>query len=138
MMSIAWAAWMMAGLTAGHAEITRDMTFPQALRDSKPEYQWTALHWASREGNAADVRALINVGADTEARDALQRTPLHVAAQFGHRMAVLALIEGGADINARDQWGVTPLRRVELQQDARGWDLEEVKNALLDHGAVFD
>ena len=129
------AGFWAAGSSNVPAEITRRMTFSQALRDSKPEYLWTPLHWASREGNADEVRRLILGGANLEARDALNRTPLHVAAQFGHRNAALALLEGGADIQARDQWGVTPLRRIKLQEAARGWDLSEVRSALLARGA---
>lgn len=61
---------------------------------------YTGLHRAAAAGDVAQIRALLNDGADANARDGAGRTPIHVAA-FGSRYdAVRALVAGGADINA--------------------------------------
>jgi ankyrin repeat protein len=56
------------------------------------------------------VRALIEMGADTEASDADGATPLHIAAYHGHAEAVTTLVELGADIGALSGTGETPLQ----------------------------
>jgi ankyrin repeat protein len=74
----------------------------------------TALHHAGKCHKAEpEVRALIEAGADVNARDALGRTPLMLLADaavvYENMPAVQALIEAGADVNARDQGGMTVL-----------------------------
>ncbi|MYA36262.1 MAG: ankyrin repeat domain-containing protein, partial [Gammaproteobacteria bacterium] len=59
--------------------------------------QQQTLHEAAMSGDADAVRALIEAGADVEARRN-DRTPIFFAAVFGHADAVRALIEAGADI----------------------------------------
>lgn len=73
------------------------------------EDECTPLHVAAENGDAEDVTALVNDGADPNAQDKGGRTPLHVAAQEGHAEAVTALINAGADRNAQDNYGLTPL-----------------------------
>lgn len=85
-------------------------------------FGFTALHWAAYRGKPCVIDALIEAGADTEARSSqvwlaghqdshVGLAPLHIAAFFRRsstpRMAVL--IRRGADINARDGHGQTPL-----------------------------
>ena len=57
----------------------------------------------------ADVRALLDRGADPDTRDEDHRTPLMNATMDGERELVRVLLEAGADPNLRDadQW--TPL-----------------------------
>jgi ankyrin repeat protein len=69
----------------------------------------TDLHAVAEGGHVAQVRALLDQGADPNARDAEGRTPLHLAAANGHQATAEALLDGGADINARDADGHTPL-----------------------------
>ena len=75
----------------------------------------TPLHRAARViETPAVMTALIEGGADPNARDDSGSTPLHLAVAHTENPAVVtALIVGGADPNARDDSGSTPLRLAE-------------------------
>ena len=53
--------------------------------------------------------ALVDRGADVDARDVNQRTPLHYACDKGHMEVAMALVDRGADVDARDVNQRTPL-----------------------------
>ena len=57
----------------------------------------TDLHLAAMVGFADVCAALVNSGADINAKNEYNRTPLYYAARHGHRKAVEALIAAGAD-----------------------------------------
>ena len=108
------------------------------------------LHGAAMlNPNPSVITALIEGGADTDARNELDstalhaaaegnlaasvmvsrievlfagRTPLHVAAANAAPSVVTALIEGGADPGARDEWGKTPFDYAEDNEALRGTD----------------
>lgn len=68
----------------------------------------TPLHIAANCGHAESVRALLEAGADVNARASLGRTPLHMAAlknRLGQTIA--ALMEYGANAQAHDDEGQT-------------------------------
>ena len=67
----------------------------------------TPLHRAARHRSPANVNALINAGADVDARQKGEpgQTALHIAAMAGAPMTVRALLEAGADIAVRTGWG---------------------------------
>lgn len=56
-----------------------------------------------------ESRALLDRGADPDARDEEHRTPLMNATMDGHRELVRVLLEAGADPNLRDTDEWTPL-----------------------------
>ncbi len=68
----------------------------------------TPLSHASRRGDYDVVKALLDAGADVNAKDAEGCTPLHWAAREGHEAVVKALITAGADANAKNANGDTP------------------------------
>ena len=71
----------------------------------------TPLHIAaSWNGNPAVLTALLDAGADLDARDKWEWTPLHWAAAWNDNPAVpAALLDAGADPNARNEKDRTPL-----------------------------
>ena len=53
--------------------------------------------------------ALVDRGADVDARDVDQMTPLHYACRNGHMELAMALVDRGADVDAGDEDQRTPL-----------------------------
>ena len=89
----------------------------------------TPLHKCAREGQLNVARALIEAGADVNAKEDDGWTPLHHCAQKGHLEVVRVLIEKGADVNAKEDDGRTPLHL----SASKGHP--EVARALIEKGA---
>ena len=68
-----------------------------------------ALIEAANKGDSEVVEALLDSGADINARDEQNQTALHQAANRGHTLVVKLLLERGADVNAKNLFGQTPL-----------------------------
>lgn len=68
----------------------------------------TELHAAAAANDAARVTALLDAGADIDARDQDQRTPLLLATHADAIDAAAVLIARGADVNAKDRISDTP------------------------------
>jgi len=68
----------------------------------------TPLHMAARRGNVQVAAALLDCGADLEARDKLRDTPLHRAVKCGKTEMVAFLLERGANAQAEGKGGLTP------------------------------
>jgi len=92
----------------------------------------SALIEAASKGDSEVVEALLDSGADINARDEQNQTALHQAANRGHTAVVKFLLERGADVNAKNLFGQTPL----LAPVYRG-SLDTVR-ALLSAGADVD
>ena len=92
---------------------------------------WTPLHLACFFGQPAIAEALIQRGADVQARsrNAMQNAPLHAAAAGRNREAARILIEHGADVNAQQEGGWTALHAA-----AQNGDVEMVQ-LLISGGA---
>jgi truncated hemoglobin YjbI len=68
----------------------------------------TPLHQAARRGSCSVTAALLDHGANIEARDAKGETPLRRAVNCKHAEVVRELVRRGADPHAADNRGVTP------------------------------
>jgi truncated hemoglobin YjbI len=80
----------------------------------------TALHMAARRGNVPVAEALLDCGADREARDKLGDTPLHRAVKCGKTEMVAFLLSRGANVHAEGKRGLTPW------QVARGASMKQL------------
>jgi uncharacterized protein len=97
--------------------------------DERDRAGLTALMWAARAGAVDAMVALLEAGADPNARDdRYQWTPLVHAIHTHHAEAVRVLLEYGADPNARTE-SFTPLMMAAIERDATFVKL------LLEHGA---
>ena len=77
------------------------------------------------------VKALLDAGADPNARDQDGRTSLHHAAMFKSLSAVESLLAADADPNARDEDGVTPLHMAVFSFEAALNFIEPVLKGIL-------
>jgi ankyrin repeat protein len=64
---------------------------------------------AARENNLPEIRRLLRVGADVNAKDDYGNTPLHGASTKGHVQVVKELAEHGVDMELKTNAGMTPL-----------------------------
>ena len=62
-----------------------------------------------REPPTVVAKALLEAGADVNARDDADRTPLFMAVTAGTPEMVSCIISAGADVNAQNIWGESPL-----------------------------
>ncbi len=88
-------------------EIDRD----PVLLESHSTDGWTPLHLAAFFGHPELANALLDRGAQVDARstNAMKNTPLHAAAAGGNVNLVQLLAKRGADVNARQEGGWTAL-----------------------------
>src|SRR5688572_9901450 len=84
---------------------------------------------AAMKRNNAEVRRLVQGGADVNLRQADGATALHWAAYYGDAGLALLLLEAGADASAANREGSTPMWLAASQGDT------SMISALLDAGA---
>ena len=91
------------------ALLTLTLAASAAAQDPKQALN-EQLYEAARKGDAAEVRALLDKGADVNAKFRYGATALFKAAERGHTEVVKALIERGADVTVRDTfYGATAM-----------------------------
>jgi truncated hemoglobin YjbI len=69
----------------------------------------TALHMAARRGNREIAEALLDCGADIDARDSLGETPLRRSVNCNKIEVASLLLARGADLHSTGSKGLTPL-----------------------------
>ena len=89
----------------------------------------TSLMHAAKQGHTDTVRALLDGGADVDARNKYGYTALMFGAINGSTNSVRALLAGGADVNAKTRYGTSVLMLAAFTGQP------EVVNVLLDSGA---
>lgn len=73
------------------------------------QHGYTALSFASSEGNIESVRMLLQGGADPNIDSLLGESPLHIAANNANAQTCKLLLDYNASIDARRVDGLTPL-----------------------------
>lgn len=128
---------ILIGLVAslGGSALAQDQ---EAKRDSadtvtepRDENGRTALMRAALKGDRTELLALIESGADVNAKSKSGVTALMLAAGEGHREVLQALLARGAHINAKTSGNYTPLMCAALNGQTK------VVKMLLDAGADF-
>ena len=94
-----------------------DITFVSPDLDHRA---WTALQHAVRKNQVEAVRALLESGADPDARRD-GATPLFIAATIKDLTLFRILLDAGADLNATKAWTETP----EAKDDSPQWHVME-------------
>ena len=89
---------------------------------------------AVKSGDTAKANAMLQGGADSNARDASGATALMLAATAGNLEIVKTLLAGGADVKATDELGWTALMKAVYNSDL-DQGFPEVVQALIEAGA---
>jgi uncharacterized protein len=92
----------------------------------------TPLQWSVYEGDVAEVRRLLDAGADVSLTNDYGATPMGLAAEVAHTEILKLLLQAGADPDSPNGEGQTALMAV-----ARTGNLDAAE-ALLDRGATVD
>jgi ankyrin repeat protein len=92
----------------------------------------TPLQWAVYEGDVAEVRRLLDAGADVSLANNYGATPMGLAAEVANTEILKLLLEAGANADSPNPEGMTALMAV-----ARTGNVEAAK-ALLERGATVD
>ncbi len=90
---------------------------------------WTPLHTACEKGNERAFLALIQKGADVNAKTGEGLCPIHLASYHGHAGIVKKLIDSRVDVNVKGADDMTPLHT------AANGGTKEVVKLLLEKGA---
>jgi ankyrin repeat protein len=112
-------------------ELDRLITGDRSLVSKLSADGWTLLHLAAFFGHKETAQALLNKGAQVDARstNAMQNMPLHAASAGGHTSLVKLLVDHGASVNARQHGGWTPMHAAAEKGDI------EMARSLIDAGA---
>ena len=109
--------------------LVRAVALALLLACAAPAAAQTDVADAAMRHDVAEVRRLVQSGADVKAVQADGATALHWAAYHGDAGLVALLLEAGADVSVANRNGSTPMWLAATQGDAA------VIEALLEHGA---
>ena len=99
-----------AEMLAGDAEAVRRRFAAGADAEGRDAiFRRSMLLWATCSNHAEVVAAVLDAGADANAREPLGDTALHTAVVFGRDEAVAVLLDRGADPTIANRSGRTPL-----------------------------
>ena len=138
---LALGAWLSAAGPApvADAAMKRDTDAVRALLKNGADVNaaqgdgMTALHWASRNGDAELTQMLLFAGANVKATTRLGGyTPLMMAAAQGHAAVIATLLSGGADATAANALGTTPLMLAAASGNA------QAVTTLVENGAEIE
>jgi ankyrin repeat protein len=140
----------MRAVAEKHPEVVRALIDRGADVRARSKGGFTALLFASQQGEVASAKMLLAAGADVNATTPKNGTALVVAAASGREEFAIFLLEHGADPNAADAYGVTALHYA-IPRGIAGIDsvsivfrpsselppgnMPELVKALLAHGA---
>jgi ankyrin repeat protein len=140
---------LMRSVAGKHPDVARLLIDHGADVRARSKSGFTALLFASQQGDVASARVLLAAGADVNEATPKNGTALVVAAASGWEEFAIFLLENGANPNAADAYGVTPLHYA-LPRGIAGIDsvsivfrpfqeippnLTKLVKALLAHGA---
>lgn len=95
---------------SGSGNVVRALVRAGALVDARDGVKHcTALHMAARRGNVEVAEALLDCGADIEARDSLGETPLRRSVNCDKTEVTSLLLSRGADVHSKGSKNLTPL-----------------------------
>src|SRR5262245_12579895 len=103
------AGRLIAACFEGEVELARRLLAeePALWRARDSELESTPLHISAHRGHLGIVDALLEAGADVQAREGCSgTTALHWAAEGGKVDVAERLLEAGADLKLRDAWHV--------------------------------
>jgi len=92
----------------------------------------TALHYASKNANPAEIQDLLSRGSDVNSKGWCMSTPLHCAAKTGSAPTVEMLLDKGADVTAVDANMYTALHFAAATGSA------ECTQLLVERGALIE
>ncbi|MCH9022031.1 MAG: ankyrin repeat domain-containing protein [Planctomycetes bacterium] len=94
-----------------------------------PTEQLLDLCYSLKAEDIAEIRELIQAGADINVKNKFGMTPLLLAAEDYEKEIITVLLAAGANVNAANDYGMTPL------SSATKRDHSEVVKLLREHGA---
>lgn len=114
----------------GHAGVVRVLLdHNRSLVDVRNRDQMTPLHFAARYGHVSAAAALLEYGANIEAKDAAGRTALYLATFFEQVSMVQFLVARKANVKAQTSFKHTPLHQAAYD------DSTDIMKLLLRNGA---